>query len=245
VKPRHLLILALVVVAAGCSANAADAERPELDGPTAPATGPTGLKPDAVAPPEDSVPPSPEADPEASDGPEDVPPDDDPADDASEDDLRVFGFATTDEAAVAAELAAITGTVGALAVDLQTRDLDAAEADARALLDQAETIGVDAEAAEGRQRPLEPEDPDLARARRHAVDAFGLTAAYANSVTDIANAVLGGSPGELPALVSDAAELAGTSDELAQAYTDLNEELAAWAEANPVNAARAVATYGT
>jgi hypothetical protein len=146
---------------------------------------------------------------------------------------------------VAAELAAITNTVGALAVDLQTRDLDAAEADARALLDQAETLGVDADAAERRQRPLEPEDPDLAQARRHAVDAFGLTAAYATSVTEIADAVLGGSPGELPALLSDAAELAGTSDELTQAYTDLNEELAAWAEANPVAAARAVATYGT
>jgi hypothetical protein len=135
--------------------------------------------------------------------------------------------------------------VGALVADLQTRDLDAAEADSRALLDQAETLGVDAEAAEKRQRPLEPQDPELAQARRHAVDAFGLTAAYATSVTDIANAVLGGSPGELPALLSDVAGLAGTSDELTQAYADLNEELTAWAEANPAAAARALATYGT
>jgi hypothetical protein len=46
--------------------------------------------------------------------------------------------------------------VGSLQSDLQTRNLDAAQADAVALLDQAEALGRDADAAEGRQRPLDP-----------------------------------------------------------------------------------------
>ncbi len=163
---------------------------------------------------------------------------------ANQDDLQTFAYATTDEAALAAELTGIAATVAALQADLVARDLDASKADARTLLDQAETLGDDAEASQQRQRPLEPADPDLVAAREDALDAFGLTAEYARSVTDIADAVLSGQLADLPALVEEASELAGTSDDLTQSYAELNTELAAWAEANPADAARALARFG-
>jgi hypothetical protein len=143
------------------------------------------------------------------------------------------------------ELGAIADTLVALEVDLQARDLDAATTDARTLLDRAETLEADAGAAAERQRPLEPQDPELQAARSHALDAFGLTEAYAASITDVATAVLEGRLGDLPALVRDASELAGTSEALARAYADLNTELGAWAEGHPAEAARALAEYGS
>lgn len=163
---------------------------------------------------------------------------------ASDDDLRVFAYATSDESALAAELTAMATTVAELESALSAADLDGAEAAARTLLEQAEALGSDAGAAEDRERPLDPADAEMVAARKDAIDAFGLTAEYATSVTDIANAVLAGQLAQLPALAQEAAELAGTSDDLTRAYTELNEELVAWAEANPADAARALAKYG-
>lgn len=163
---------------------------------------------------------------------------------AGEDDLRVFAFATTDETALAAELSAMTVTLAELESALSAADLDGAKASARSLLDQAQTLGADADAAEERERPLGPEDPEMVAARKDAIDAFGLTADYASAITDIANAVLGGQLSELVSLAQDAADLAGTSEELTRSYTDLNAGLLAWAEANPADAARALAKYG-
>lgn len=163
---------------------------------------------------------------------------------AADDDLKVFGYATTDETTLAAEMSAIAVTLAELETALLAPDLDAAKAAARTLLDQAETLGADAGAAEKRQQPLEPGDAEMVAARKDAIDAFGLTAEYANSITDIANAALQGQLSEVIALAQDAADLAGTSEELTKAYTDLNTELLAWAEANPADAALALAKYG-
>jgi hypothetical protein len=258
---RALLVLALALATAACSSGATGRDRPAPpDRPSAGSgstgsgagevSGATGATGDTAAAEEDAL-----EDPENGNGQEPGGGDadqDDPegedGDDAgtglAEDDLKAFAFATTDEAALAAELTAIAETVLDLQVDLQVRDLDAAEADARTLLDQAEALEADAGAAEQRERALEPEDADLVAARKHALDAFGLTAAYASSVTDIANAVLEGRIADVPELLQDAAELAGTSDDLAQAYADLNAELVAWAEAHPAEATGALAKYG-
>lgn len=162
---------------------------------------------------------------------------------ASEDDLRVFAFATTDEAALAEELSALAATVARIEGDLQARDVDAAQADAALLLDQADTLGNDAASAEQRQRPLEPEDVELVAAREDALTAFGLTAAYATTAADIAEAALSLQLSELATLLEDAAALAGTSDELTVSYTELNAELLAWAESHPAEAARALNRY--
>ncbi|MGH2634931.1 MAG: hypothetical protein ACRDHU_02110 [Actinomycetota bacterium] len=236
---RTLLILALALAATACGKADADRSRPEPQGPpptsdgatavggtnsTDPATmltGPTGEAAEAE-----------EAEAEEADA------------GASTDDLEVFGYATSDEAALAADLSAVAGTLASLEADLRAQDVDGARADAQTLLDQANALETGARSAEKRQRPLEPQDAGLVAAREHAIAAFGLTADYAASVTAIADLVMAGSFGELVSAAEDAAELAGTSDDLAQSYTDLNVELAGWAEANPAEAARAVARYG-
>ncbi len=109
---------------------------------------------------------------------------------ASNDDLKVFGYATADEAQLAGEIALVSGTVAQLATDAAARDLDATRADAAILLDQARTLEADANSATQRQKPLDPADPTLAKARGDAIDAFGLTAEYAATVVDLAEAAL-------------------------------------------------------
>lgn len=237
---KRALLIVTFALATACGKAEADRSLPEPQGPPATsdisadtgdeaATDPTGPTLETGSVDEDPA--------EAEDA--------DPSQaGATTDDLRVFGYATTDEAALAAGLSAIASTLVTLETHLAEQDIEAARADAQTLLAQAESLETDAEAAEARQRPLEPEDADLVAAREDAVAAFGLTAEYAASVTAIADLVLAGNLSELITAAEEAAELAGTSDDLAQSYTELNAELVAWAEANPADAARALAKYG-
>jgi len=163
---------------------------------------------------------------------------------ADTDDLKVFGFATSDEAAIAGQLTAVAGTVASLEEHLQGLDLEGARADAQTLIAQAKALETDAGDAEQRQRPLEPEDRGLVTARKDAIAAFGLTAEYASAAAGFADLLLAASLNELVSAAEDAAQLTGTGDDLTLAYTELNAELVAWAEANPADAARALATYG-
>ncbi len=167
------------------------------------------------------------------------------AKDASNDDMKVFGYATSDEAALAAEVAKMSETATTLADQLAGRDVDGAEATAKTLLKQAEQLGDDAGAAEKRQKPLDPSDATLSKARGDAIDAFGLTATYADTVADLANACLSLDLSEIVSAAQRAASLEGTSDDIASAYADLTTELEQWAQANPGAAAAALAKYGT
>lgn len=160
-----------------------------------------------------------------------------------DDDLKVFGFATTDTAVLAGEMADVASTIAKLEEDTATRDVNAAEADAKTLLNQADALGADTSGAESRQRPLEPADQTLVKARADAIDAFGLTADYANMVADLADAALSLSLTELVDVAEQAMSLAGTSDDLTNAYSELMNELVTWAEANPTAAAAALAKY--
>jgi hypothetical protein len=166
------------------------------------------------------------------------------ADAFEEDDLRVFAFATTDEAALAAELAAIAETVASLESHLQSGDLGAVEADALTLFDQAEALEEDAGAAADQQRPLEPSDAEMVDARRAALEAFGLTEEYAAAVNLLADATQTTDVSELLALLQQAGSVDATSEDVTQAYVDLNAALAAWAEANPAAAAASLTAYG-
>ena len=149
------------------------------------------------------------------------------------DDLQTYGYALTDEAALAADLSAMSATLAALEGDLAARDVNAAESDARDLLDQAD-----------RMHPLQPSDGDLQRIRSDALSAFGLTAEYADTAVDLANAALALDLKELATVAQQATALAGTSQELTASYTDLSNELAAFAQAEPQAAAKALAQYG-
>ena len=164
---------------------------------------------------------------------------------ASNDDLKVFGYATADEGQLAGEIALVSGTVTQLATDAAARDLDATRADAAILLDQARTLEADANSATQRQTPLDPTDPTLAKARGDAIDAFGLTAEYAATVVDLADAALDLNLAQLISVAQQAASLEGTSGDLERAYEDLNRELTAWAQDHPAEAAEALARFAT
>lgn len=164
---------------------------------------------------------------------------------ASNDDLKVFGYATADEGQLAGEVTVVSGTLTQLATDAAARDLDATRADAATLLDQAQTLEADANGATDRQTPLDPGDPTLAKARGDAIDAFGLTAEYAATVVDLAEAALDLNLAQLVSVAQQAASLEGTSADLERAYEDLNRELTAWAQDQPAEAAEALARFAT
>ena len=164
---------------------------------------------------------------------------------ASNDDLKVFGYATADEGQLAGEITLVSATVTQLATDAAARDLDAARADATTLLDQARTLEADANGATKRQTPLDPADPTLAEARGDAIDAFGLTAEYAATVVDLAEAALDLNLTQLVSVAEQAASLEGTSADLQRSYEDLNRELSAWAQEHPAEAAEALARFAT
>lgn len=164
---------------------------------------------------------------------------------ASGDDLKVFGYATADEGQLAGEVTQVSVTVSQLATDAAARDLDAARADAATLLDQAKTLEADAKGATQRQTPLDPADPTLVKARGDAIDAFGLTAEYAATVVDLAEAALELNLAQLVSVAQQAASLEGTSADLESAYEDLNRELSAWAQEHPAEAAEALARFAT
>jgi hypothetical protein len=164
---------------------------------------------------------------------------------ASNDDLKVFGYATADEGQLAGEITLVSTTVTQLATDAAARDLDAARADAATLLDQARTLEADANGATKRQTPLEPADPTLAKARGDAIGAFGLTAEYAATVVDLAEAALDLNLTQLVSVAQQAASLEGTSADLERSYEDLNRELSTWAQEHPAEAAEALARFAT
>lgn len=163
---------------------------------------------------------------------------------ATEDDMKVFGYATSDEAAIAAAVVMMAETADELVRELEAGDVSAAEDTAGVLLGQAEALQADADRAADRQRPLDPSDPTLRKARENAIEAFALTADYADAVADVARAALTLSLSELISVANEVASLEGTGDEIEQAYADLTRELQSWAEDHPAEAAMALARYG-
>lgn len=161
------------------------------------------------------------------------------------DDLQVFAFATSDEGQLAGEVAEVADTIARLAADAAARDLSAAQADAATLLDEARKLEADSDDASRRQEPLEPADQTLVQARGDAIAAFGLTAEYAATVADLADAALDLNLPELVSIAQQAAALQGTSAELEAGYEDLNRELTSWAQDHPAAAAEALARFAT
>jgi hypothetical protein len=171
-----VLIVPLLLLASGCGRAA---------GATHQGNGTVGrdlpaergeLSPASVAPPQSdgTTPTIPE--PEASGG------------DQTADDLKTFAYGTTDTATLTEETAAIAATAERLASDAAARAVDAAEADAATLMEQAQRLQSDADAAAGRMKPLGPSDATLVMARSDALTAFALTAEYAGTCAALAAA---------------------------------------------------------
>ncbi len=162
----------------------------------------------------------------------------------TDDDLKTYGYAFADEATLADDLSAVTAALSALQTDVWARDVSGAEADANELLAGASRLDADATAATRRMEPVAPSDPDLQRVRGDALSAFGLTEEYAGTAVSLANAATSLDLHELASVAQQAIDLAGTSGQLTASYADLSSELAAFAQANPQAAAKALAAYG-
>lgn len=227
------------LAAAGCTGGG---EPPAQHSPTSPPAGsapsprehPTGSQP----------PPQPTDDPFSPIGTGGPPRSPGAPSTATIDDLQTYAYATTGEATLADETAAMAATVGRLATDASARAVEAVRADAETLLGQAATLAADAGVATDRLRPVQPASAAMAVAHGDAVEAFGLTEQYATTATDLATAAKDADAQGFADVAQQAAALAGTSADLTSAFGDLNEELTAWAQANPTDAARALQLYG-
>ena len=162
----------------------------------------------------------------------------------STEDLKTYGYAFDDEATLAIDLDQVAASSEKLSADALAKNVSAAEADASSLLSEAKRTEGDAGSATDRMQPRKPSDPDLQTIRTDALSAFGLTERYAQTAVDLADAALSLNLQELASVAQQAASLAGTGAELTTSYTDLTNELAAWASANPAAAAKALAQYG-
>jgi hypothetical protein len=162
---------------------------------------------------------------------------------ATDDDQRVFGYATTDETAIAAQTSTVSSQISQLANDAGAHNLGAVESDAQALLNSSKKLGHQADRGVNHQQPLKPTDGDLKKARGDALDAFGLTADYANTAVSLASALTSASLTELATAANQVVALSGTSSQLESSYEHLNTELANWAAAHPVDAAAALKHY--
>lgn len=233
VPPARAVVLVLVLALAGAACKKAEPLAP----PSRPAGGGSVPSNDPSLPPSSpTIASSPTPAGNGSSGSQS-------GSQAGEDDAKVFAYAITDAGSLTAELAGVAVAVAKLQSDAFAHDVDATEADAKIVLDEAASLGTDAGRAEGRQEPLDPSDDTLVKARGDAIDAFGLTADYANTLTDFAKAAESLSAGDLASVAQQAISLAGTSDDLSKAYADLSAELEAWAKANPAAAAAALAKY--
>ncbi|HYT29655.1 MAG TPA: hypothetical protein VEN82_02685 [Actinomycetota bacterium] len=163
----------------------------------------------------------------------------------STEDLKTYGYAFDDEATLAIDLDQVAASSEKLYAGALAKNVSAAEADASTLLSEAKRTEGDAGSATDRMQPRKPSDPDLQKIRTDALSAFGLTEQYAQTAVDLADAALSLNLQELASVAQQAASLAGTGAELTTSYTDLTNELAAWASANPAAAAKALAQYGT
>ena len=166
-----------------------------------------------------------------------------PAAKFTQDDYKTFAYATADSAALASEMAAVAGTVEQLYAHAAARDLASAEADAQALLAQADRLESDASTAAARLVDLAPTDGTLKDARAKGIDAFSLTAEDAGAVIDVAAAAASLDPQALKAVAGQVTALQGTSASLTSSYEALAKNLEKWASANPQAAAAAIAKY--
>ena len=228
------MVAVATIAAAGCSGAGGAPSTPTPTQSASPSAAPS--PPPLSRSPRSPVPPQSSADP-FSPGPQSP-------GSASVDDLKTYAYATTDRAGLATETAALTEIVADLAVDATQRAVESVQADAERLLAQAGTLGHEAGAAADRLRPLFPSSAAMAVAHRDGVAAFGTTELYATTATNLATAAQSQDAQAFADVAEQAVALAARADDLATADASLEEELTAWADANPSDAATALAEYG-
>jgi hypothetical protein len=153
---------------------------------------------------------------------------------ATKGDLKTFAYASTDGAALAAEVTAVLAPGGGGTVQYEGYEL----------LSQAERLESLATSAAQRLKGVNPSDPALVRARRDGISAYSLTAEFATLMANLARADQNDDLGALNTAANQALALEGRGEELAAYYSALITELEKWKRGHPESAAEAMRKYG-
>ncbi|MEX0834336.1 MAG: hypothetical protein WD276_10765 [Actinomycetota bacterium] len=160
-------------------------------------------------------------------------------------DLKVFGYATADQAQLARDLASVGLNLERLISHITGQNLTGGENDSKHLRNDARRLENNAKQAVNRMEPLAPTDGRLRRAKGHALRAFKLSSQYAVTAQSIGDAgSVMTSDGEARSVSQRALQLIGTGTRIQQAYAAMNRELTDWSEKNPTEASLAVQRYG-
>ena len=153
---------------------------------------------------------------------------------ATKGDLKTFAYASTDGAALAAEVTAVLAPAGGGTVQYEGYEL----------LSQAERLESLATSAAQRLKRVNPSDPALVRARKDGIYAYSLSAEFAALMANLARADQNDDLGALNTAANQALALEGRGEELAAYYSALITELEKWKRANPESAAEAMRKFG-
>jgi hypothetical protein len=153
---------------------------------------------------------------------------------ATKGDLKTFAYASTDGAALAAEVTSVLAPAGGGSVHYEGHEL----------LSQAERLESLATSATRRLKDVNPTDRDLVGARRAGISAYSLTAEFATLMVNLARADANDDLGALNKAANQALALEGRGEELAAYYTALIAELEKWKRVHPQAAAEAMKKYG-
>jgi hypothetical protein len=153
---------------------------------------------------------------------------------ATKGDLKTFAYASTDGAALAAEVTSVLAPAGGGSVHYEGYEL----------LSQAERLESLATSATRRLKDVNPTDRDLIGARRDGISAYSLTAEFATLIVSLARADANDDLGSLNTAANQALALEGRGEELAAYYTALIAELEKWKRVHPQAAAEAMKKYG-
>jgi hypothetical protein len=149
-------------------------------------------------------------------------------------DRKAFAYASTDGAAIAAEVTSVLVPAGGGTVHYEGYEL----------LDDAKRLENMASAARLRLKKVNPANATLVDARRDGISAYSLTEECANLMVNLAQADANDDLGALNAAANQALALEGRGEELAAYYTALITELESWSMSHPEAAAKAMKKYG-
>jgi hypothetical protein len=149
-------------------------------------------------------------------------------------DLKTFAYASTDGAALAAEVTSVLAPAAGGSVHYEGYEL----------LSQAQRLESLAASATRRLKDVKPADRDLVGARRDGISAYALTAEFATLMVNLARADANDDLGVLNTAANQALALEGRGEELAAYYTAFIAELEKWQRVHPQAAVEAMKKYG-
>jgi hypothetical protein len=154
--------------------------------------------------------------------------------DSTAGDLKTYAYASTDGAAIAAEVTSVLAPAAGGTVHYEGYEL----------LDDAAQLEAMADDAKRRLKAVSPSDHALISARKEGISAYSLTAEFADLMVNLATADANDDLSALNKAANQALALEGSGEELAAYYTALITQLEAWSRSHPQSAAQALKQYG-